>query len=115
TLPPDARVLLVGQAAVFHLNHPIVYNTVFNRETFESLARDRTPAEVGRALQQKGITHVYVDWSEIERYRSPGNYGFTPFVTPEAFARLVAAGVLVPAPSIGKRQGLYRVRGTQSG
>ena len=83
---PTPRVLLVGQAAVFHMNHPVVYNTVFNHETFETLARGRTPAEVGRALRERGITHVYVDWFEIERYRSPGNYGFTPFVTPEVFA-----------------------------
>ena len=53
-LPPGARVLLVGQAAVFHLNHPIVYNTVFDHETFETLARGRTPAEVGQALQRAG-------------------------------------------------------------
>src|SRR5439155_5238773 len=25
-LPPDARILLVGPAAVFHVNHPVVYN-----------------------------------------------------------------------------------------
>ena len=91
-LPPDARVLLVGQAAVFHMNHDVVYNTVFNRETFETLARGRTPKAVGRALRERGITHVYVDWFEIERYRSPGNYGFTPFITPKVFAALVAAG-----------------------
>jgi hypothetical protein len=115
TLPADARVLLVGQAAVFHLNHPVAYNTVFNRETFETLARDRTPAEVARALRQRGITHVFVDWFEIGRYRSPGNYGFTPFVTPEVFARLVAAGVLDPPRAMGERQELYRVRRTESG
>jgi hypothetical protein len=108
-LPPDARVLLVGQAAVFHLNHPVVYNTVFNREIFETLARGRTPAEVARALHERGITHVYVDWFEIDRYRSPGNYGFTPFVTPKVFSDLVAAGVLEPAEAIAQRQELYRV------
>jgi hypothetical protein len=109
-LPPNARVLLVGQAGVFHMNHAVIYNTVFNRAIFETLARGRPAAEVGRALRERGITHVYVDWFEIERYRSPGNYGFTPFVTPEVFAELVAAGVLDPARSIGKWQELYRVR-----
>jgi hypothetical protein len=109
-LPPDAKVLLVGQASVFHLNHRVVYNTVFNREIFEGLARGRTPAEVARALHQRGITHIYVDWFEIDRYRSPGNYGFTPFVTPKVFSDLVDAGVLEPSAAIGKRQELYRVR-----
>jgi hypothetical protein len=109
-LPAGARVLLVGQAAVFHLNHPVVYNTVFNRETFETLARGRTAAEVARALHERGITHVYVDWFEIDRYRSPGNYGFTPFITPKLFSKLVATGVLEPPEPIAKRQELYRVR-----
>jgi hypothetical protein len=109
-LPPDARVLLVGQAAVFHMNHGVIYNTVFNRENFEALARGRTVAEVGRALREHGITHVYVDWFEIERYRSPGNYGFTSFVTPKVFAALVAADVLEPAQAIGTWQELYQVR-----
>jgi hypothetical protein len=109
-LPPGANVLLVGQAAVFHLNHAVVYNTVFNRDTFETLARDRTPEEITRALHQRRITHVYVDWFEIDRFRSPGNYGFTPFVTPRVFTDLVAAGVLSPPEAIASRQELYRVR-----
>ncbi len=110
TLPADARVLLVGQAAVFHLSHPVVYNTVFNKETIETLARGKSPIEVRQALRSRGITHVYVDWFEVERFRSPGNYGFTPFVTPELFSGLVEAGVLEPPRKIGERQDLYRVR-----
>jgi hypothetical protein len=76
----------------------------------EVLAKGRSPAEVRRELIDRGVTHVYVDWHEIERYRSPGNYGFTPFVTPDLFADLVAAGVLEPPQSLGARQELYRVR-----
>ena len=87
-LEPGKKPLLVGQAAVFHLNRPIVYNTVFNEETIETLARGRTPAELNRELRRLGISDVYVDWHEIERYRSPGNYGFTPFVHPRAVRRL---------------------------
>jgi len=109
-LPPGARVLLVGQAGVFHLNRPVVYNTVFNPETFETMAKGRSPEEVRRALEARGVSHVYVDWSEIDRYRSPGNYGFTPFVTPEVFARLVEAGVLGPPSRIGAKHDLYPVR-----
>jgi hypothetical protein len=109
-LPPGAKPLLVGQAAVFHLNRPVVYNTVFNDENIELLAKDRTPKEISEALRSRGITHVYVDWSEISRYRSPGNYGFTPFVTLEFFQGLVNAGVLEIPVRIGLRQELYRVR-----
>jgi len=109
-LPANALPLLVGQAAVFHLNRPIVYNTVFNEETIETIAKGRTPAEVGEVLHRLGVTHVYVDWFEIERYRSPGNYGFTPFVTPALFSGLVEAGVLKPPSRLGLRQELYEVK-----
>ncbi len=109
-LPPGAKPLLVGQAAVFHMNRPIVYNTVFNEETIETLAKGRSPRELGEILRARGITHVYVDWFEIARYRSPMNYGFTPFVTPEFFANLVEAGVLKPPTRLGSRQELYEVR-----
>ena len=110
SLPPDAKVLMVGQAAVFHFEHPLIYNTVFDDETFETLAKGRTPAEVRAALKRLGVTHVFVDWFDIERYRSPGNYGFTPFVTPAEFDRLVKAGVLDPPTHPDAKRELYRVR-----
>jgi hypothetical protein len=109
-LPAGSKVLLVGQAAVFHFRHPIVYNTVFDKETIETLTRGRTPGKVRDDLRRLGVTHVYVDWYEIERYRSPGNYGFTDYVTPELFARLVKAGVLEPPVALGPRQELFQTR-----
>jgi hypothetical protein len=108
-LPPGAKPLLVGQAAVFHLNRPMVYNTVFNDETIETIVKGRTPEQVGAELRRLGVTHIYVDWFEIDRYRSPGNYGFTPFVTPDMFARLVEAKVLKLPRRMGLRQELYEV------
>jgi len=109
-LTPETKVLLVGQATVFFLEYPVVYNTVFNHETIETLARDRTPEQVRQALRDRGITHIYVDWQEIARYRSPDNYGFTPFVTTERFAELVRVGVFGPPVSLGPSHELYRVR-----
>ena len=87
--------LLVGQAAVFHLDHPVAYNTVFNPETIELLASGKNArrASCTRSDERK-LTHIYVDWKEIQRHRQPGGYGFTDFVTPERFAEWVAAGVL---------------------
>ncbi len=108
-LPDGAKVLLVGQAGGFHLRHSIVYNTVFNQETIETLTRGRSPEDVRQEFRRLGVTHVYVDWFEVERYRSPGNYGFTDYVTPEVFDRLIAAGVLKPPVPLGSRQELYSV------
>lgn len=108
-LPPDARPLLVGQAAVFHLRHRVAFNTVFDDEIIEALARDRSPGDVRLALRRRGITHVYVDWPEIARHRKPGGYGFTDFVRPEVFAGLVRDGVLEPMPPPGPDRELFRV------
>lgn len=109
-LPPDARVLLVGQAAVFHVTRPILYNTVFNAETIEELAKGKDSASFRRALLERKITHIYVDWKEIQRHRQPGGYGFTDYVTPERFARWVAEGILDRPLACGPEQELYRIR-----
>jgi hypothetical protein len=108
--PTNAKILIVGQAAVFHAVHPIVYNTVFDEEIFETIARDKPPEAVRAALKDLGITHIYVDWYQIDRFRSPGNYGFTDFVTMAEFDRLVQAHVLDPPERMGTQRELYRVR-----
>jgi len=114
-LSADTRILLVGQAAVFHLKHAVVYNTVFNDETIETLATGKSPEQFREALGRLGLTHVYIDWKEIARHRQPGGYGFTDFVTKSRVAGWVKAGVLSPRISLGPEQDLYRVAGqTQS-
>jgi hypothetical protein len=110
TLPRQARPLLVGQAAVYHLNHAITYNTVFDPEIIELLSRGRTPDEFRRALHEHKLTHIYVDWHEIERHKKPGGYGFTEYVTRSRFAQWVAADVLDEPEKLGLEQDLYRVR-----
>jgi hypothetical protein len=109
-LPPGAKPLLVGQAAVFHLEHSVSYNTVFNPEIIEQLATGRTAEELRRALEERKLTHVYVDWKEISRHREEGGYGFTDFVVPSRFAEWVGSRVLAPAQSMGPEQELYEVR-----
>ena len=97
--PAGKSVLSVGDAQVFDLEVPVLYNTVFDPSIFESIVRDergavRSPAEIRQRL--RGVAFVYVNWGEIVRYRSPGNYGFSSFVEPAIFERLVAEGVLAP-------------------
>jgi hypothetical protein len=109
-LPPEAKILLVGQAAVFHVDHQVLYNTVFNPEIIEQLASGQTPEAFHRILKERGITHIYVDWKEIKRHRDPAGYGFTDFVTRERFAEWVAAGVLDRPMLVDSEQELYAVR-----
>lgn len=95
--PPGKAVLAVGDAQVFDLEPPTIYNTAFDDVAFERRALDasgrlRSKADIQKALE--GVAYVYVHWGEIGRYRSPGNYGFSDRVTPKLFGSLVSAGVL---------------------
>jgi hypothetical protein len=103
-------VLLVGDAQPFDLEVPASYNTVFDDNIFEKLVRGRSPAEVHKALADRKLSHIYVAWHEIARYRSPGNYGITDFLQPQVFDGLVAAGVLEEIrPVDGEPGQLFRV------
>ncbi len=105
-LPPDAKVLCVGEAQVFDARFKLVYNTVFDISIFEQWcsAADpdvaptdqtmRTPDEIRQALAENGITHVLVNWDEILRYRT--SYRYSDFVAPHRFDWLVDLGILEP-------------------
>jgi 4-amino-4-deoxy-L-arabinose transferase-like glycosyltransferase len=96
TLPPGAHPLIVGQAAVYDLDHQVTYNTVFDPELLEILAKGKTDQEFHEALRNRKLTHIYVDWKEIQRHKEPWGYGFSDFVERSRFAGWIAAGVLLP-------------------
>jgi hypothetical protein len=113
-LPPGSKVLAVGDSQMFGARFPVVYNTVFNPSIFEkwlagqappgTKADDlplKPPKEILDKLHAEGITHIYVDWDWIRRYREPGNYTFTDFVRPVRFQCLVSDGVLGTPVSLG--------------
>ena len=102
-LPKSANVLMVGEAEVFDAEFRLVYNTVFDESLFQQwtsgdLSLDdesqpmKTTAEISAALRDREITHVYVNWSEILRYRQ--TYGYTEYVTPGRFLKLQEAEIL---------------------
>jgi 4-amino-4-deoxy-L-arabinose transferase-like glycosyltransferase len=111
-VPTQGRVLSIGDAAVFRIEAPVLYNTVFDASRLEGLARGRTPRQVHAQFVEQGITHLYVNWNEIGRYRQRGNYGFTDFVQPDLFRSWVEAGVLDPPLEEFRFQGvdIFRVR-----
>lgn len=104
-LTKDDVLLTVADAEVFDLRMPVLYNTVFDRDRFETLMTGRTTDERRLALAELGVTYVAVAWNEIERYRSPGNYGFTDYIRPSLFDELVRTGVLAQAlPLVDEQQ-----------
>ena len=104
-LPANTKVLCVGEAQMFHARYPYLYNTVFDHSLFEQLcARPnsenselRSEEEIRAGIRRLGITHIDVNWAEIERYRAPGSYGYTAFVHPERFVELQRMGILGPS------------------
>ena len=93
---PGDAVLATGDAALFYLQPPVFYHTCFNDSTMIQLV-DMTKEERQAHLAEANIAWIYVHWGEIERFRSPGNYGFPSDVTRELFAQMESQGVLEPA------------------
>jgi 4-amino-4-deoxy-L-arabinose transferase-like glycosyltransferase len=76
----DAKVLLVGDAALFDLTVPAEYNTCFDDCVLEQMMKGKTLEQRRASLRAAGISHVYVNWAELRRYRA--TYGYSDFVTP---------------------------------
>jgi hypothetical protein len=115
SLPANSKVLCVGEAQVFDARFPLVYNTVFDDAYLERWCRAdtggglRSRDEILRRLQAEGLTHVFVNWQEIERYRN--SYGFPDFVSRETFDRLKTLGVLdEPLPTPNEAWQVYPVK-----
>ncbi len=124
-LPADTKVLCVGEAELFHARFPYVYNTVFDHSIFEEWfgqpgeknAAERplkSVREIREILAAHGITHLYVNWSEILRYRQPYSYSYSDFVTPQRFRELVRLGVLEPPLTLPPGLGLQQLGDTDS-
>lgn len=93
-LGASSKLLCVGDAKAYHYRTPLLYATCFNSPPGKDWLQDKSPQEQTAALKQNGITHLAVDWSEIARYRSPGNYGFSDWPQTADIEGMIQAGVL---------------------
>jgi 4-amino-4-deoxy-L-arabinose transferase-like glycosyltransferase len=87
-LPPTATVLYVGEARTFYARQRVLWSTAFDRHLLDSL--DRPPADPGqlfRDLRARGVTHVYVNFSEWHRLRT--NYGYLHGIDEAAFRQML--------------------------
>jgi hypothetical protein len=107
-LPPGSRVLLVADnSALLYVAPPIVYNTAFDANPLGAVIRevDGDGDRVTEALAERGITHVWVHWSELDRLHS--TYGFDSDVTEPVLRELATRWRVVSDAGIAT---LYRLR-----
>ena len=83
------KILLVGEARAFEFLAPIEYSTCFDLNPGEIYLRGNSRTEQIASLKQHGITHILIQWSEINRYRHPNNYGFSEWPQPKDIQQLI--------------------------
>ncbi|MBP5620831.1 MAG: hypothetical protein J6X44_02320, partial [Thermoguttaceae bacterium] len=107
---PQKKLLLIGEAKAFMYRVPILYSTCWNDSPLLPLFGDAVKrndkgeiVDVTNApkvldnLRQAGIEFILVDFSELARFRSPGNYGFNNSeIDDNLFRLLVNANIIVP-------------------
>lgn len=81
-LKADEAVLLVGGAQVWDLPGKtqgvnVYYNTCFDDcVLFNWRKEKKTVEEFREEFASRNVKYVVVDWAELRRYLSPGNYGY---------------------------------------
>lgn len=90
----DDKPMLVGEAKAFYFPSGVVYATAFDSHPLaEMIDSGMSARQILAALQQSGITHLYVNWREIVRlattYGYPASLSAEPLsVLPEGQPRL---------------------------
>jgi hypothetical protein len=93
-LPVESRILSLGEARAFLFERSLLYATCFNTPPGESALNHASAEEQLNWLAQNGITHLLIQWNEIGRYRSPGNYGFSNWPQTEDIEAMIDSGVV---------------------
>ena len=92
-LPAEARVLYVAEARAFYAQRPVSYTVVFSPNALaEHVRAGATAAAILADWRARGVTHVYVNWLEMDRLG--GTYGFWDEIDRALFARLERAGLM---------------------
>ncbi len=74
-LPKDAKVLYVGEARAYYAGQPVLWSTAFDQHPLTAMSREaKTTDELLAAMRARGITHVYVNFPELQRLQKGYNY-----------------------------------------
>ena len=91
-LPPNATLLLVGEARCMYLDRNVVVEDPYQVPLLSQLLeREASAAAVARRLRQQGITYLLVNWSEAARIaKMTGRKDYFALSAPVAQRRLQA-------------------------
>jgi hypothetical protein len=74
-LPDNAKVLYVGEGRVYYTKHAVLWTTAFDQSLLTAMSdQANTTEELLAALRAKGITHVYMNFSELGRLQHSYDY-----------------------------------------
>jgi 4-amino-4-deoxy-L-arabinose transferase-like glycosyltransferase len=74
-LPSGAKVLYVGEGRVYYAKHPVLWSTAFDQPPLTAMSNEaKTAEELVAALRAKGVTYVYVNFSELSRLQHSYDY-----------------------------------------
>jgi hypothetical protein len=74
-LTDSAKVLYVGEARAYYAKQSVVYSTALDQSPLTAMSQAaKTPEELLAALRAQGITHVYVNYSELNRLQHGYHY-----------------------------------------
>lgn len=95
-LPPDARVLLLGDATPFYYSLPVRYATTWDTHPLAAIIRDRPGEPDGTAgaawasaLRDDGVRYVIANFAELDRLRRSG--WLDPALNPASMQRWLRA------------------------
>lgn len=104
----DQKILLVGEAKACAYHARVLYSTCWNdsplismiepgieRDSDGRVVRISDANAISNALHEAGVAFIVVDFGELARFRSEGNYGFNnPEIDQNLFMLLLTANIL---------------------
>ncbi|MDO5580962.1 MAG: hypothetical protein Q4G69_07485 [Planctomycetia bacterium] len=92
---PGGKLLLIGEAQAFRYQVPLIYSTCWNHSPLMKIVKSGDTSRIKKKFAEDQIKWILVNESELERFRSPGNYGFTDSeIGPDLFRFLEQKGII---------------------
>lgn len=69
-LPPDAKLMFIGEEKVYGVPRPFVYSNVYDKTPFVEMANaSESPDQLFEGLRSMGITHLVINLAEAARLK----------------------------------------------